>query len=129
MAKNIKLLKRLRTRFLRMRHPRHFNMEAVAAKTDCGSAMCVAGHALDLAGYKMRLKSSRAPESDGNFGRVDFDFIRPSGRRLPEDDILRTAAKELGLNYNSQGHRLFHDWTLKTPKQAAARIEQLIAEG
>lgn len=127
--KNIELLKRLRTRFLRIRHKKHFNIKAVAMKTDCGSAMCIAGHTLDLAGYKMRLKNDRAPKSDGDFGRVDFEFIRPSGRRLPEDQILRTAAKELGLNYGSQGRRLFHDWSLKTPKQAAKRVEGLIAAG
>lgn len=56
MVLNIELLKRLKTRFMRMRHPEHFNMAVWAHKNECGTAMCIAGHALDLQGYKTRPK-------------------------------------------------------------------------
>lgn len=120
---NIELLKRLRTRFLRMRHKRHFNMKILAAKTDCGSAMCIAGHALDLQGYAMRLK----PEDERLHyaGRVDYDFISPHTQE-PVEDALESAASEMGLAYKT-AHELFHDFSIKTPKQAARRIERLIA--
>lgn len=123
---NIRLLKRLRTRFLRMKHRKHFNMEAVAAKTDCGSVMCIAGHTLQLAGYKMRLSDDYEPSEHIWMGRLDYDFIAPSGRKV---DPLEAAARELGLPFDgcgSKGFDLFLDFNLKTPKQAAARIQKLI---
>lgn len=123
MALNIDLLKRLKTRFMRMRHPEHFEMSVIAVKNDCGSVMCIAGHTLDLAGYKRRLKH----EADRN-SALDFDFISPSGRRIKNP--LSTAAKEIGLSYRvksgNKAYQLFHDWELITPKDAAARIQQLI---
>lgn len=120
MKPNIELLKRLRARLLRMRHPKHFDMQVIAAKTDCGAAMCMIGHVLDLEGYKMRLKKPSERQ-----GFLDFDFIKPNGRVLrrdPQDE----AEKLLGFS----GHRndFFMDYSLQTPKQAAKRIEKLIAE-
>jgi hypothetical protein len=123
---NIELLKRLRKRFLLMRHPEHFDMRAVAAKTHCGSVMCIAGHTLQLAGYKMKLVPEYQRSDDIWMGRTDYDFISPSGRTV---EPLETAAKELGLEYgdrDSEGFRLFHDFELASPKQAAARIQELI---
>ncbi len=119
--KNIALLKRLRMRFLRMRHPEHFNMKVIAAKTDCGAALCMIGHVLDLCGYKMRLKAS----ADQN-GFLDFDFIKPSGRVLRRD-CQAEATKLLGLT--GIRNDLFMDYKIKTPKQAAIRIAKLIEEG
>lgn len=119
---NIELLKRLRTKFLRMRHPKHFQMDVIAVRTDCGSVMCIAGHTLDLAGYKRKLRH----ESDRSHV-LDFDFIAPSGRKV---EPLAAAARALGLRYRkssgNKAYQLFHDWTLETPKQAAARIQELI---
>lgn len=118
---NIKLLKRLRTRFLRMRHEKHFNMAVIAQKTECGSAMCIAGHTLVLAGYKMRLRD--APDRDGI---SDYVFTPPgSDIRV---HALEVAAKELGVPYHDTGYQLFHDWSLETPKDAAERIGELIEE-
>lgn len=101
-------------------------MEAVAAKTDCGSVMCIAGHTLHLAGYKMKLSPDYEPSETIWMGRQDYNFIAPSGRRV---EPLRAAARELGLSfrgYGSAGFDLFHDFTLNTPKQAATRIQKLI---
>lgn len=120
---NIPLLKRLRTRFLRMRHPEHFHMDVIAVKTDCGSAMCIAGHTLDLAGYKRELK----PDWDRS-SVLDFEFITPSGRRVRQP--LAAAARELGMHYRrksgNRAYELFHDWELTTPREAAARVQELI---
>lgn len=127
--KNLALLKRLRTRFLRMRHPEHFDMFNVAEETACGTAMCIAGHALDLQGYRFKPKS-------GGYG-----WITPSGRRL-RNDPLEEAQRLLGLTHHealeytvssvarkdkaSKHNGLFYRWDLKTPKQAAKAIEKLI---
>jgi hypothetical protein len=118
MAKpNIELLKRLRTRFLRMRHRKHFKMEVVAERTPCGTAMCIAGHALDLQGYRFKFDE---------YGNIERTF-RPSGRPL-KAGLLSTAARELRLDYYSADYNLFNDFSLKTPKQAAARIQELIEQ-
>lgn len=120
---NVELLTKLRRRFLRMRHSKHFHMNVIAVKTDCGSQMCIAGHALDLAGYTRKLR----PVIDRS-SVLDFDFISPAGRKVREP--LVTAAKEMGLNYRSRGgntaFELFHDSTLTTPSDAADRIQELI---
>ena len=85
--------------------------------------MCIAGHALDLAGYTRRLR----PEG-GRSVVLDFDFISPLGRKVRSP--LGTAAREMGLRYqrvsSNQAYQLFHDSTLVTPKQAADRIQELI---
>jgi hypothetical protein len=98
-------------------------MDVIAVKTDCGTQQCIAGHVLELAGYKRRLKSP-----DIRHYLLDFDFIAPSGRMVKNP--LNAAAKELGLHYRPRGGNqafdLFHDWKLETPKQAAARIQELI---
>lgn len=118
---NIELLKRLRTRFLRMRHEEHFNMEVVAQRTACGTAMCIAGHALDLQGYKFHY---------GDGGGIE-SVTSPNGRTV-KYGIMKVAAKEMGLKYRygyydkSDAYQLFHDFSLRTPKDAAARIQELI---
>lgn len=120
---NIELLKRLRTRFLRMRHAEHFQMDVIAVKTDCGSQMCIAGHALELAGYKRRL----VPE-DRRSTVLDYDFIAPSGQEVKAP--LDTAAKEMGLCYEREpgntAFELFNDSSMTTPADAAQRIQELI---
>lgn len=129
MKKNIPLLKKLRTRFLRMRHPEHFNMVAVTTKTDCGTAMCIAGHALDLAGYKRRYVGSPWASVDG---MGDHDWYTPSGCKV--QNSMSAARRLLGLtkkeaqderNYN-EDNGLFLRFDLETPKQAAAEIQRLI---
>jgi hypothetical protein len=111
-----------------MRHAEHFNMKPIAAKTDCGTVMCIAGHTLDLAGYKMKLDPYRNTGQCVYEGRTDFEFISPDGNVVL--DALATAAKELGMPYEcgegNEAFDLFHDFTLKTPKDAALRIQKLI---
>ena len=123
---NIELAKRLVTRFRRMRHRKHFNMENVAIKTDCGTAMCIAGHTLDLCGYKPRWKNG---ELTG--------WLGPDGSELSYLNTLNVARKELDLTYKQAQYLdvyttsdsgLFYRFDLKTPKQAAAVIEKMIAE-
>lgn len=122
--KNIELLKRLRTRFLRMRHRKHFNMGDVAVKNECGTAMCIAGHTLDLTGYKAKF------DNDGN-----VRWYTPSGRRMYGDD-LGTAQRLLGLTVdeaqrcgaNDADNGLFFRFDLKTPKQAAKVIDKIIQD-
>lgn len=117
MKPNIELLKRLRTRFLRMKHKEHFNMESVAIKTQCGTAMCIAGHALDLAGYKFKFGE----------GRYQSALYTPSGRKV-KGGWLQVAARAMGLDYDNVAYPLFHEFDIKTPKQAAERVSELIAE-
>lgn len=99
-------------------------MDVIAVKTDCGSAMCIAGHALELAGYKRK----PIPEGGRTSSVLDFDFVTPRGRKVRQP--LSAAAKEMGLNYRrkngNKAYDLFHDYDLETPKQAAARIQELI---
>lgn len=126
MKPNIELLKRLRTRFLRMRHPEHFQMDVIAIKTDCGSVMCVAGHALDLAGYRRRL----LPPAQRS-AVIDYSYLSPTGAKVR--NVLSAAAKELGIGkydtvLDNTAYQLFHDWSLTTPNDAAARISKLIEE-
>lgn len=117
---NIPLLKRLRTRFLRMRHRKHFDMRTWADKNECGTSACIAGHTLLLAGYKLR----RVVDED------DFEFVSPRGRVV---DPPTAARRELGLSKSVTGsewscgqRELFYDGSIRTPKQAAARIQELI---
>lgn len=116
---NLPLLKRLRTRFLRMRHAEHFDMSAWGTKTECGTTACIAGHALLLAGYKLRLNVDNK-----------YDFVSPKGRVV---NPPRAARRELGLSekvtgttFSSGPRELFYDGDIDTPKAAAARIQELI---
>lgn len=83
MKPNIELMKRLRTRFLRMRHREHFRMNTVVSKTECGTAMCIAGHALDLQGYKFKF----SPDS-----REAVAYLSPRGRKV-EDPLEQQRGK------------------------------------
>lgn len=128
---NIELLKRLRTRFLGMRHPKHFRMAQVAIKTDCGAAMCMIGHVLNLEGYKMRAKRNYKPADDEELwgdddpARSDYDFINPLTKTAIQDPLV-VAANLLGMSKKEAETELFYRYELKTPKQAAARIQELI---
>jgi len=123
---NIDLLKRLRTRFLRMRHPEHFDMREVAVKTDCGTAMCIAGHTLDLCGYKIRWQGDGSP--------LDAIWYKPNGRKLGDLwAAMDEAQRLLGMNYEQaqQEYRtkgLFKQSNLRTPKQAATAIDKVIKQ-
>lgn len=85
---------------------------------ECGSVMCIAGHALDLQGYRFRVV-----ELDGI---REAQFVSSEGRRVREP--LRKAAREMGIDYADVAFDLFHDFSIRTPRQAAERIDQLITE-
>jgi hypothetical protein len=104
---NVELLKRLKTRFLRMRHPEHSDMHSWGHKTDCGTTACIAGHVLLLQGYRLR----------------HGQYVTPDGK--PILAIAGTARDELGLSDMTASH-LFYDFETTTPKQAAARLQELI---
>lgn len=126
--RNIELLKKLRTRFLRMKHPEHFNMASIARKTECGAAMCLIGHTLDLAGYKRRF-------IECEWSAVgDYAWFTPNGR--PVKSAFHTARRLLGLRadevetgFDRNGEYaegLFYRHSLKTPRQAADEIQRYI---
>lgn len=126
MKPNIELMKRLRMRFLRMKHEEHFQMDVIAVKTYCGSQMCIAGHTLELAGYRRKLRPKYRREAI-----LDYDYFTPSGIKVKKP--LVAAAVELGVgNYrrqrNNVAFNLFHDHRLDTPREAAERISELIKE-
>lgn len=119
--KNIPLLKRLRTRFLRMRHRKHFNMDDVVAKTPCGAAMCIAGHVLNLEGYKFKIDE---------WG--DDRWFAPDGTEVqPLDEaqrLLGLTVEEAQTDWRDRekDNGLFFRFDLKTPKQAAKVIQKII---
>lgn len=106
-----------------MRHRKHFYMGAFAEKNECGTSMCIAGHALDLQGYSVRFVPAPEPWADDD--DIDEVFYSPVGRKV---DPEKAARREMGLT-RDEVNKLFYDMKIRTPKQAAARIEQLIAEG
>lgn len=116
--RNIELLKRLRMRFLRMRHAAHFNMRSVARKTECGTAMCFVGHTLDVAGYK------RKYTGDETFSEGQYTWFYPNSDNIV-DSPFNQAAEELGIEAGD-ANDLFYKYSIKTPKQAAAEIQKLI---
>lgn len=131
--KNIPLLKRLRMRFLRMRHPQHFRMKQIAIKTQCGAAGCLIYHTLVSAGYKPYLKPEGERFHGDSASRSDYYFISPAGRKV--GNPFNKAADLLGLSRKWNLHKdtveadgLFQDYSLETPQDAAKRIEQIIAE-
>jgi hypothetical protein len=79
--------------------------------------MCIAGHALSLAGFKPRWNSFN-----------EFEWFSPSGRIV--ESPLDAAQKLLGLSKEeAQGTKgLFYRYDLKTPKQAARVIDKIIQE-
>ncbi len=129
---NIELFKRLRSRFARMRHPKHFHMKQIAIKTDCGAAMCLIGHTLALEGYKMRLKPKAERELLDEFersaaSRSDYEFIRPDGSVVTKP--LTEAARRLRIPEYPDATLLFQDYSINSLKKAVARLDQIIATG
>lgn len=144
LKRNIPLLKRLRTRFLRMRHAAHFDMQVVCDKTECGSVMCIGGHALALAGYSAFRCPTCPLDEDG--GKPPFCWKAPDGRELHSARryhhgraALVEAQKLLGLPKSTltncadsdwwadeKDNGLFYRFDLKTPKEAAALIQEYI---
>jgi hypothetical protein len=84
--------------------------------------MCIAGHALELQGYKLRRKGFES--FTGN-----LKFIAPDGKEV--DDVGGTAASEIGIPRDVAFNLFQNNGTIKTPQQAADRIQELIesAEG
>lgn len=102
-----------------MRHAEHFDMGTWGTKTECGTTACIAGHALLLAGYRLRLNVDN-----------EYEFVSPKGRVVHP---LIAARRELGLSkkvtgtaFSSGSRELFYDCAIDTPKAAAARIQEII---
>jgi hypothetical protein len=79
--------------------------------------MCIAGHALELQGYKLRRKGFES--FTGN-----LKFIAHDGSEV--DDVAGTAASEIGITRDAAFKLFQNNGTIKTPQEAAARIQELI---
>lgn len=66
--RNYALLRALVTKLRRLRHEEHYDQGVFVDKTSCGTAACIAGQALLMAGYKPAV------------GGASCDFIDPKGR-------------------------------------------------
>lgn len=125
---NIKLLKRLKTRMARMRHPKHFDMKVLGCETECGTAMCLAGQTLALSGYKFKKVG---------VGQ-DLQWRTPDGEQISIIEGIGIAANLLELpaaarratnswsGPDVKNNGLFYRYDLTTPKQAAAAIQAII---
>lgn len=114
---------KLRNRMARMRHPEHFRMEQIAIKTPCGAAGCFVYHALDLNGNKPRLlpKLERTYGLGCGSGRCEYKFDG-----VDNDQEYEAAKAALGLTHD-EADTLFNAYHLKTPKEAVAFIDKMIA--
>ena len=127
---NLELLRRVQAKLRRMHHGGHLDMASFARKTDCGTAYCIGGYALLMAGYKTKTVKDQKY----------LDWLAPDGRQLSWSDdgpnsIWGSAQKILGLT-EEQANRLFIDdlwpdefndqWQLNDPKVAADRIQHFI---
>jgi hypothetical protein len=104
-----------------MRHPKHFDMRRLATKTECGTTMCIAGHTLDLAGYKKKYDADIK----------EFDWYSPDNQYISWP--LEEAARLLGISNDEAGTTLyagglFFNYKLKTPEQAANAILKIIEQ-
>jgi hypothetical protein len=123
----VELLKKVAAKLRRMRHKKHFDMRDWIQENECGTAACIAGHALLDAGYRLRIR--------------DYEIVSPKGRKV---DPSSAAQRLLGLS-SEQAARLFVaiNWPKEfrgkddgeacydpdiynDPKVAAARIDHFI---
>ncbi len=131
---NVELLTKVMNKLKRLRHKAHFDMDGWIYETECGTAACIAGHALLMGGYKL------VPQKDRGY----FDTVLPPGKSTPVD--LQEAARKLLKLTPEQAERLFsaYQWppqfngsdperdvctkesVYNNPKIAAARIKHFI---
>lgn len=119
---NIELLKKVRNRLRRMKHKEHFVMRVFVSKNECGTAACIGGHALLIAGYKPTTWDEAVQE---------FKEVIPPGKKkaIP---IWEAARQALGLDETEAGKLFvkgrwpdqFREDNL--PRTAADRIDHFI---
>lgn len=136
---NVKLLREIQDKLRRMRHKKHFDMQTLIKKTDCGTAACIAGHTLLHLGYK--------PIKERYYDdRTEFDVYQMTNPRGRTIKIWPAAKRELGLT-QIQAVKLFQpeEWPVEfggagyhnyygdgkpqlynNPKVAVKRIEHFI---
>lgn len=109
---NVDNLRRLARRLRRLRHEEHYEQEEWARKTSCGTAACVAGHAVLSHGYRLVFEP----------GNVSTVWCRQVGSKEPLSHSIRMLAREiLDLDYYT-GEMLFAaDADKKWPAEFAAR--------
>lgn len=88
-AVNVDLLRKVLTYITE--HPEEWEQANWAVRTDCGTACCVAGHAVAMSGYKFRWSSSWSTVPSVAFSVFDAD-----GR---VGYIADVAAELLGLDW------------------------------
>lgn len=85
---NVALLRRLARKLRRLRHEEHYDQASYGRNTNCGTAACVAGHALIESGYKFLFGVG------GNRQGIIKD-----GKTFDSFDVSDLAGIELGLSY------------------------------
>jgi hypothetical protein len=80
-------------------HPGSFNMLTWCYQSPCGTAACIAGHALLLCGYEFS-------------GDCDAVFTSPDGERFVNGQIAREAQRVLGMTDYERwdGADIFYDF-------------------
>lgn len=121
---NVELMEEVAAKLRRLRHKNHFEMEYFMQKTECGTAWCIGGCGLLLAGYKPVY--GPACSFDGN---VAGSVLTP---RDHKETNVWVAAKRVFRLTEEQADRLFDAayWPIqfdsKDPKSAADRIDWFI---
>lgn len=110
---NVEMLRKLAKKLRRIRHEEHYDQGEYAAKTQCGTTACIAGHAVLMEGYKLKFD----PDDYEDWTK---ECVTPAGRTA---SIHSQASKLLGLGYNA-AYRLFsgepfYDW----PEEYSGRLD------
>jgi hypothetical protein len=81
---NVEFIRRLAKHMRRIRHEAHYNQATFARKTECGTAACIAGHAVLLA-------DGRLPREKGVPKYFDHEAIQDRARKLLGLSPMRAA--------------------------------------
>jgi hypothetical protein len=133
---NKPLLRRLARKLRRLRHEEHFDQSIWGSKTACGTAACIAGHAVLMAGWRLR-----SSEDDPTY--LDL-CVKKNGTT---DSVEDAAARLLGVSAEDYAYDLFsgdpalswpppyaerwidRDSTGERPSRIAADLLDAIADG
>ena len=114
---NKALLRRLARKLRRLRHEEHYDQRHWAASNACGTAACIAGHALIECGWKPRLYFDTWERKT-----IAMEFVKDG----KEADAEVQAEKLLGLPENSG---LFHPNGSEWPDEFRERFQEAIPDG
>ena len=112
---NKKLLRKV-LRYIKT-HPKEWDQDIWGEKKPCGTAFCFAGHALAMAGAKLRWSK---PDEDG---WQELDAVR-FPHRAYETNISRAAQRVLGLTGDQAGYLFGGSNTLKEIESIVSNILQ-----